>query len=88
GHDVKSVPQMGWNGLKNGELLTEAQHQFDVFISVDRNLPFQQNLSKFRIAILILKAHSARLSDLKTLVPKIENILPHLESGKAKTIRI
>lgn len=48
GHDVKTVPQMGWSGVKNGELLTLAEKEFDVFITVDRNLSFQQNLPKFR----------------------------------------
>ncbi len=46
GHDVKTVPQMGWAGIKNGELLTLAENEFDVFITIDRNLSFQQNLLK------------------------------------------
>jgi hypothetical protein len=47
GHFVKTVPQMGWATIKNGELLALAEKEFDVFITVDRNLSFQQNLSKF-----------------------------------------
>jgi Domain of unknown function (DUF5615) len=49
GHDVKTVPQMGWAGIKNGVLLTLAEAEFDVFITVDRNLSFQQNLPRFNI---------------------------------------
>jgi hypothetical protein len=48
-HDVKTVPQMGWAGIKNGVLLTLAEAEFDVFITVDRNLSFQQNLPRFNI---------------------------------------
>ena len=67
GHDVRTVPQMGWAGIKNGALLTLAEAEFDVFITVDRNLSFQQNLPKVNIAVLVLKATSNRLADLKPL---------------------
>lgn len=51
GHEVKTAPQMGWSGVKNGQLLALAAVEFDVFITVDRNLSFQQNLPKFDIAV-------------------------------------
>jgi hypothetical protein len=66
--------------------LTEAE--FDVFITVDRNLSFQQNLPKFNIAVLVLQAKSNRLADLKPFVPIIIEVLPELEKGKAKIISI
>ena len=47
GHEVKTVPQMGWAAVKNGALLGLAEGQFDVFLTVDRNLSFQQNLPRF-----------------------------------------
>ncbi len=56
GHEVRTSPEMGWAGLDNGKLLAKAAKEFDVFITVDRNLTFQQNLPKFSIAILILHA--------------------------------
>jgi len=87
-HDVKTVPQMGWAGIKNGALLTLAEKEFDVFITVDRNLSFQQNLSKFNIAILVLHATSNRLADLKPLAPKILSTLPTLNKGDAEHIGI
>ena len=46
GHEVKTVPQMGWATIKNGDLLTLAEKGFEVFVTVDRNLSFQQNLSR------------------------------------------
>jgi hypothetical protein len=54
GHDVRTVPQMNWAAKKNGELLALAETEFEVFVTVDRNLSFQQNLPKFNIAVLIL----------------------------------
>ncbi|HEY6249772.1 MAG TPA: DUF5615 family PIN-like protein, partial [Candidatus Angelobacter sp.] len=58
GHNVSTVREMGWAGKKNGELLTLAMQSFQVFITVDRNLYFQQNFAKFNIAVLILTARS------------------------------
>ena len=87
-HDVKTVPQMGWAGIKNGALLTLAEQEFDVFITVDRNLSFQQNLPKFNIAVLVLHATSNRLDDLKPLAPKILSTLSILAKGAAEHIGI
>ena len=83
GHEVKTAPQMGWAGIKNGELLTRASVEFDVFITVDRNLQFQQNLSQFSMAIIVLKASTNRLVDLKPLAPKILSILDKVNRGQA-----
>jgi len=88
GHFVKTVPQMGWATIKNGELLVLAQKVFDVFLTVDRNLSFQQNLPKFNIAVLVLQARSNRLADLKPLAPKVLSILPSLTKGKAEVVGI
>lgn len=88
GHFVKTVPQMGWATIKNGDLLVLAEKEFDVFLTVDRNLAFQQNLPKFNIAVLILQAHSNRLADLKPLAPKVLSVLPSLVKGKAENVGI
>ncbi|MGH8750690.1 MAG: DUF5615 family PIN-like protein [Burkholderiales bacterium] len=76
GHFVRTVPQMGWATIKNGELLRLAEKEFDVFVSVDRNLSTQQHLAKFDIAVIVLRAPSNRLADLKPLAYKILSVLP------------
>lgn len=81
-YEVKTVAQMGWSGIKNGELLVLAEAAFDVFITVDRNLSFQQNLPKFNIAVVILHAPSNRLADLRPLIPKVLSILPTVSKGE------
>ena len=68
GHDVKTVPDAGWAALKNGELLARAQHDLDTFVTVDRNLPFQQELSRFSSAIIVLRSPSNRVADLRGLI--------------------
>jgi hypothetical protein len=79
---------MGWATIKNGELLALAEKEFDIFITVDRNLSFQQNLPKFNIADLVLQAYSNRLADLKPLAPKVLSILPSITKGKAEVVGI
>lgn len=86
GYNIKTVPQMGWAGTKNGQLLALAEKEFDVFITVDRSLSFQQNLAVFNIAVIVLQSPTNRLSDLKLLVPKILAILPSLTKGKVELI--
>ncbi len=79
GHEVKTARQMGWTTLKNGELLALASKQFEVFVTVDRNLSFQQNLPAFDIAVVILRFRSNRLGDLQQLVP---DLLTYLETAQ------
>lgn len=86
GHDVKTVLEMGWSHLKNGQLLTLAQYEFDAFVTVDRNLPFQQNLPKYDIAVLVLRAPSNRQADLLPLMPNLLRMLPDALTGVATLI--
>ena len=74
GHDVSTVPQMGWATISNGELLSLAEGQFDVFVTVDRNLCFQQNLPQFGVAVVVLHGATNRLADLRPLVPRLLEI--------------
>src|SRR5439155_1133950 len=64
GHEVRTARQKGWTTINNGELLALASGQFDVFVTVDRNLSFQQNVGALPIAVVVLQAKSNRLSDL------------------------
>jgi len=56
GHEVTTVPRRGWAGIKNGDLLALAEKEFDAFVTVDRKLASQQDLRKFRIAVLLIHA--------------------------------
>ena len=81
GYDVSTVPERGWAGLQNGDLLKEAEPEFDAFITVDRNLAFQQNIAGLQIAVLILCGPSNRLRDLLPLVPKLLDALSSVSPG-------
>ena len=81
GHEVRTARQMGWSSVKNGELLALATKDFDVFVTVDRNLSFQQNLPAFEIAVIVLRARSNRLADLQQLVPELLGSIPTAKRG-------
>jgi|SRR5689334_19680017 len=87
GHDVQTVEEAGLKGLKNGALLRSASNKFDVLITVDQNIPFQQNLPSFRMAVVILVAGSNRYSNLRMLAPKLLKALRSIKPGEVTTIR-
>jgi hypothetical protein len=72
---------MGWSAIKNGELLALAEIEFDVFVTVDRNLSFQQRLPDFKIAVIVLRVRSNRLADLQPLVPDLLACIPNATQG-------
>lgn len=71
GHDARTVPEMGWASKRNGDLLTLAESQFDVFLTVDRNLSFQQNISRFKIAVVVMVAKSNKRTALQPLIKDV-----------------
>jgi Domain of unknown function (DUF5615) len=86
GHDVKTARQMGWTTIKNGELLALAAGKFDAFVTVDRNLSFQQNLPSYPIAVIVLRAKTNRLVDLKPLAPKLAAAIESARHGAVEFI--
>ncbi len=66
--EIQTVTEAGWTGIKNSELLRRAEDRFDVFLPVDRNLPFQQDLSRTRIAIVLVHVPE---TDIEAFLPLI-----------------
>jgi predicted nuclease of predicted toxin-antitoxin system len=79
GHDVRTVTQVGWTSYENGELLAQAAADFDVLVTADQNLEFQQNLQTLPMAVIVLVAGSNRLESLEPLVPRILDVLSTLQ---------
>lgn len=88
GHEVKTAREMGWLTIKNGELLALAAGEFEVFVTVDRNLSFQQNLPGFAIAVIVLRASSNRLADLKPLVLELLACIPGAKRGAVEYVGV
>jgi hypothetical protein len=88
GHDVKTARQMGWTTIKNGELLARAAKEFDVFVTVHQNLSFQQNLASLLMTMIVLRAKTNRLADLKPLVPRLLGAIELTDQANAALVEI
>lgn len=77
--EIRTVQDMGWSGIKNGDLLAAAEGQFDVFITTDKNLRYQQNLTRRGFAILLLPTN--QVPAVEVLIPAIEAALDNVQAG-------
>jgi len=82
GHDASTVPEMGWSGKTNGELLRLAQDVFDVFITVDQGLEYQQNLTGTNVAVITLVVANNRFESFLPLLPKLQEVLSTIRAGE------
>ena len=82
GHDVSTAHQMGWSGVKNGALLALVAGKFDVFVTVDRNLAFQNKVADVPFVVIVLHAFTNRLADLTPLVPECLRRMTHARPGE------
>ena len=81
-HEVLTVTEQGWSGVENGELLNLAATEFDIFLTVDQNLSFQQNLKNFNIAIILMVARNNRLKTLLPLMPAVRAAIDDVKAGE------
>jgi hypothetical protein len=86
GHEVQTVQDMGWAGIKNGALLKLADGQFDALLTVDQGVEYQQNLSGLTISVVVMLAVSNDVDDLRPLLPDVEQALASLRTGE--TMRV
>jgi hypothetical protein len=82
GHSVDTVVHRGWTGITNGELLRQMGAEYDVLVTMDRGIEFQQNLAALSVGILLLRAPSNRMVHLLPLVPAILEALQALKPGQ------
>ncbi len=85
--EVVTVSYRGWDGKENGELLTIAASEFDVFITTDQGIPNQQNLDNFEIGIILLEAESNRLEDLAPLISQVNVVLKTVKNKEIVRIK-
>jgi hypothetical protein len=81
GYDVATVPEMGWAGIKNGALLKLVEPAFDVFLTIDGNLRFQQNLRSMDLSFIVLSAFNNRIETLRPLMPRVLVALQSVVTG-------
>jgi predicted nuclease of predicted toxin-antitoxin system len=81
GHEIVTVAEAGWAGKKNGELLRLAEKRFDILLSTDKGIPHQQNVLRFDLAVVLLRAKSNAYEDLAPLMDEVNRKLDHAEPG-------
>ena len=86
GHSVTTVPRRGWAGIKNGDLLTLAAKEFDVFVTVDRKIANEQDLTRFTLAVILLRAPTNRLEHIQPLAAALSEQLGHAPVGALTVI--
>jgi hypothetical protein len=86
GHEIATITGLGWRGIKNSELLHRAQGSFEVLVTMDRNLEFQQNIAGFELGILLVLAHSNRMVHLHPLVPAILEAIEAVRPGQLRRV--
>jgi hypothetical protein len=87
-HEIRTLDEVGLKGLKNGQLLSAAVAQgFEALITVDRRMPFQQNLANLNLALIIMVATPCRYEQLKLLVPKVIGALEAIKPGEFVIIK-
>ena len=87
-YNVSTVREMGWAGITNGKLLqTMSDAQIDVFITIDKNLRYQQNVHLLPFAVIVLDAYSNRLPDILPLVPALQDALKNVQQGTVTEIQ-
>ena len=87
GHEVSTAREMGWSGKRNGELLVlMLERGFDVFVTADQNVEFQQNVKASGIAVIVLSARTNRLKELRPLAPAVLRALSTLKPGELERV--
>jgi hypothetical protein len=84
---VRTVPEMGWAGTKNGTLLHLVQREFNVFLTSDQNLEPQQNLLQFDVAVIVLIAATNDIEDLKPLMPAVNTALKSIRAREIRYVK-
>lgn len=90
GHEVRTVRDMGWLGIQNGRLLKRIaeSNAFDVFVTVDKNLPHQQNLRGLPFAVAVLRVRSTRVPDVLAQAPELLLRLSNAKVGEALIVTL
>lgn len=86
GHEVETISGLGWNGITNSELLRRASGRFDALVTMDQNLPFQQNLVAATLGVVLVRAPSNRLMHVLPLVPDILAALSGIQPGELRRV--
>ena len=86
GHEVVTVQGLGWAGIKNGELLRRAAGQVDAFLTMDRKLEHEHDLGALSFGVVVIRARSNRMQDLRPLIGAVTAALARIGPGKVERV--
>jgi Domain of unknown function (DUF5615) len=86
GHEVKTVAEAGWAGMKNGELLQRAAKEFDLLLTIDRNLEYPQNFAGLDLAVIVVHVPSNDVAVLRPLISAVLAAIPRAKPGTVTNI--
>jgi hypothetical protein len=84
---VRTAQQQGWSAFKNGELLRRCSEAFDVLVTIDQRMRYQQNVPKFTIGVVVIEAPDTRLIHLRPLVPQLREAILSVEPGEVIVVK-
>jgi len=85
--EIYTVSEMGWSGVKNGKLISLCvMNHFDILLTIDKNMTYQQNLEKHPITIVVLNSLTSKLEELKLFIPSFSKQIYHFEKSKVYLI--
>jgi hypothetical protein len=82
GHEVRTVSQMGWRGLKDETLLANGQRQFDVFVTIDRKLEREHDLSQFKMGFIVVQAPSNEINSYQPMFSELMAATERVKAGE------
>jgi hypothetical protein len=85
-HEVRTVAEMGWAGMQNGQLLRQAALEFDAFLTVDQGIHFQQHLTGVDLAVVLMAAPSNTVDDLRPLMPLVLAAIASTPAGQLAVV--
>lgn len=86
--DVATVSEQGWSGMKNGELLRAAEAEFDVFVTLDRNIQHQQQLARYDLAVVLIRSRSSRRADIEPAMEYVNQTVRAAQPGTVSTAQV
>jgi hypothetical protein len=84
---IRTAQEEGWSAFKNGELLLRAAAQFDVFVTIDQRMRYQQNMTRFQIGVVVIEIPDTRFVYLRALVPELNAAIANVASGEVVIVR-
>lgn len=85
--EIRTVQEEGWSSVKNGELLQRASHSFEVLVTADQRLQYQQNIPRFQIGVVVIAAADTRLPNLQSLLPQLRAAITSVSPGSVSVVR-